>query len=470
MVSNSFIINRITFRTQDNIIYKRYKDIPVIFFINRDIHYSPHQYHLILKSIYLHSKSFQNELLCFFGSGQEFIDVLKTDCGFSKETKCVIDETDNPVDWNSFDNNLKRHFNVVETYSTLTIINWKNTENHKMIEKLFTTTYFPQLKSFKKLIDKVFLEVKNKFDMKHDVPNNCSVERKNPKWLNYELLKVLIVNFENDMIEKNLIPFKFPDIKSTEVNFDDQVKEYFKTSLSSLRSSSWHKPYTNAGASLHTNDLNDNQTSKCSFLFALGILSPMYAYIKWGGGKPSDSKIGSATDQILWREFFHACSNIKRFWPEIYNVKKSFWQENKKWIQTDPKELINWKTGNTSKYDTNIAMIQLKKEGWLHHLQRHVVADYLTRGFLNYDWRLGESWFKETLIDHDAAINRANWLWLSASAFSSKQKFLHYNHDNYISKHTKRKKSNKTFKKTKGSHKYRTKHKNKNTPFPYQRD
>ena len=74
----------------------------------------------------------------------------------------------------------------------------------------------------------------------------------------------------------------------------------------------------------------------------------------------------------------------------------------------------------------------LYRDGWVHHLRRHVIADYLTRGTLQTDWMLGESLFRQMLLDHDAAINRCNWLWLSASDFSAKQLIYHYNANDYV--------------------------------------
>ncbi len=45
-------------------------------------------------------------------------------------------------------------------------------------------------------------------------------------------------------------------------------------------------------------------------------------------------------------------------------------------------------------------------------------------------------WFKKQLIDHDPAVNRANWMWLSGTAFSSKQRssIYHYNYNDYLTR------------------------------------
>jgi cryptochrome len=62
-------------------------------------------------------------------------------------------------------------------------------------------------------------------------------------------------------------------------------------------------------------------------------------------------------------------------------------------------------------------MRQLKHEGWIHHLGRHAVACFLTRGGCYIDWERGAEVFEEWLIDHEAACNIGNWQWLSCTAF-----------------------------------------------------
>lgn len=62
-------------------------------------------------------------------------------------------------------------------------------------------------------------------------------------------------------------------------------------------------------------------------------------------------------------------------------------------------------------------MNQLRLEGWMHHLARHLVACFLTRGDLYCSWVKGREVFDKYLLDADWALNNANWMWLSASAF-----------------------------------------------------
>ncbi|KAJ4319747.1 hypothetical protein N0V84_006222 [Fusarium piperis] len=78
-----------------------------------------------------------------------------------------------------------------------------------------------------------------------------------------------------------------------------------------------------------------------------------------------------------------------------------------------------WKAGVTGFPWIDALMRQLKEEGWIHHLGRHAVACFLTRGGCYIDWERGCEVFEEWLIDHEPACNAGNWQWLSCTAFFS---------------------------------------------------
>jgi cryptochrome len=80
---------------------------------------------------------------------------------------------------------------------------------------------------------------------------------------------------------------------------------------------------------------------------------------------------------------------------------------------------IRWKEGRTGFPWIDGLMRQLKHEGWIHHLGRHAVACFLTRGGCYVDWERGAEVFEEWLIDHEAACNIGNWQWLACAAFFS---------------------------------------------------
>lgn len=78
-----------------------------------------------------------------------------------------------------------------------------------------------------------------------------------------------------------------------------------------------------------------------------------------------------------------------------------------------------WKHGVTGFPWIDALMRQLKHDGWIHHLGRHSVACFLTRGGCYVDWERGCEVFEEWLLDHEPACNAGNWQWLSCTAFFS---------------------------------------------------
>ena len=78
-----------------------------------------------------------------------------------------------------------------------------------------------------------------------------------------------------------------------------------------------------------------------------------------------------------------------------------------------------WRAGITGFPWIDALMRQLKQEGWIHHLGRHSVACFLTRGGCYIDWERGADVFEEWLLDHEPACNAGNWQWLACAAFFS---------------------------------------------------
>ncbi|KAG5920884.1 hypothetical protein E4U42_006036 [Claviceps africana] len=78
-----------------------------------------------------------------------------------------------------------------------------------------------------------------------------------------------------------------------------------------------------------------------------------------------------------------------------------------------------WKQGVTGFPWIDALMRQLRHDGWIHHLGRHSLACFLTRGGCYVDWERGAEVFEELLLDHEAACNAGNWQWLSCTAFFS---------------------------------------------------
>ncbi|XP_060784235.1 cryptochrome-2 [Neoarius graeffei] len=123
--------------------------------------------------------------------------------------------------------------------------------------------------------------------------------------------------------------------------------------------------------------------------------------------------------QLLWREFFYtAATNNPSFDRMVGNpiCVQIPWDQN-------PEALAKWAAGRTGFPWIDAIMCQLRQEGWIHHLARHAVACFLTRGDLWISWESGMKVFEELLLDADWSMNAGSWMWLSCSAFF--QQFFH---------------------------------------------
>eukprot|EP00898_Chlorokybus_atmophyticus_P004758 jgi/Chlat1/5283/Chrsp35S05193 len=155
-------------------------------------------------------------------------------------------------------------------------------------------------------------------------------------------------------------------------------------------------------------------TTVLSPYLMFGCVSARLFYIKLRAIGPRTTQPPvSLLGQLYWREFFYTVGyNTKHFDAMEGNAlcKQVPWNYDK--------SLSNlWAEGRTGYPWIDAIMIQLKTEGWMHHLARHAVACFLTRGDLLISWELGRDVFEHYLLDADWSINNGNWLWLSASAF-----------------------------------------------------
>ena len=76
-----------------------------------------------------------------------------------------------------------------------------------------------------------------------------------------------------------------------------------------------------------------------------------------------------------------------------------------------------WEHGHTGYPSVDACMNQLRRDGWMHHLARHLVACFLTRGDLLVFWEIGRDVFVKYLLDADWSVNNFSWHWLSCDTF-----------------------------------------------------
>lgn len=121
---------------------------------------------------------------------------------------------------------------------------------------------------------------------------------------------------------------------------------------------------------------------------------------------PARSHYHTYLKELAWREFYFA---ILHFFPEVLEHEFSPSWRGLSWDEPDAK-WIAWQQGRTGFPIVDAGMRELLATGHMHNRVRMIVAMFLTKD-LHYDWRLGESWFMQHLIDGEIASNNGGWQW-----------------------------------------------------------
>ena len=127
-------------------------------------------------------------------------------------------------------------------------------------------------------------------------------------------------------------------------------------------------------------------------------------------------------NELIWREFyiqilFHFPSVRRQaFNPALANIA---WRN-------DESQFAAWKEGRTGMPIVDAAMRQLREIGWMHNRARMIVASYLVKDLL-IDWRWGEQYFMDELLDGDVAANNGGWQWTAGTGTDAAPYFRMFN-------------------------------------------
>jgi deoxyribodipyrimidine photo-lyase len=169
-------------------------------------------------------------------------------------------------------------------------------------------------------------------------------------------------------------------------------------------------------------------TSVLSPYLAAGLISAgqcLHAALIQNHGEADSGQRGIVVwiNELLWREFYQhllfgypALSKHQPMRPETSAV---VWRDV-------PEEFKAWAQGRTGIPIVDAAMRQLLATGWMHNRLRMVVAMFLTKNLL-IDWRLGEAFFMQHLIDGELAANNGGWQWSASTGADSAPYFRVFN-------------------------------------------
>ncbi len=127
-------------------------------------------------------------------------------------------------------------------------------------------------------------------------------------------------------------------------------------------------------------------------------------------------------NELIWREFY---IQIMFHFPYVSKTAFNRSLANIAW-RNDESEFRAWKNGQTGVPIVDAAMRQLKEIGWMHNRARMIVASYLVKDLL-IDWRWGEKYFMDELLDGDHAANNGGWQWTAGTGTDAAPYFRIFN-------------------------------------------
>ena len=247
-----------------------------------------------------------------------------------------------------------------------------------------------------------------------------------------------VENFDMKFLD---IEFNYPVKNKLEIQSNISNFDFNFSSKHSVDMNLWPAGETNALIQLndfldnrainYSKDRNDpilNGTSRISPYLACGVISSRRCILE--GLKRNNFELTSGNtgitkwiDEIVWREFYR---NIMFSFSKVSRGKPfQDYTKNIQW-QFDKDKLDAWKHGQTGFPLIDAAMRQLLHEGWMHNRLRMVVAMFFTKNML-HDWRLGEAYFMQNLIDGDFASNNGGWQWSSSTGTDAAPYFRIFN-------------------------------------------
>jgi deoxyribodipyrimidine photo-lyase len=183
-----------------------------------------------------------------------------------------------------------------------------------------------------------------------------------------------------------------------------------------------------AGYASHRDVPASDVTSRLSAHLRFGELSPRrvwhaaQAHAERDGSGVGEKALAKFHAELGWREFSY---HLLYHFPEIVteNFQPRF--NDFPWA-TNPEGYKAWTRGQTGYPLVDAGMRELWQTGYIHNRVRMVVASFLVKHLL-VNWREGEAWFWDTLVDADPANNPASWQWVAGSGADAAPYFRIFN-------------------------------------------
>ena len=337
----------------------------------------------------------------------------------------------------------------------------------KNLEKFNINIEIIETESFKIFFEKLFK--KNDFSLywnkvyepDYSKFDEYLVKNLKNKNISYKICKGNVLNEIHEIKKNDGTPFKVftPFWRTAERYYIEKIpskeklikkclksKNYFQNSLNPkeiLPNNNWFKNFENLWLPGEENALKElrnfiknkitNYTNSRNFPNVVGT-SKLSPFIKFGQIhvetiwnecekiKPKNLGISKFLAEIGWREFNHALIN---YFPHMLknNYSKKFdhfpWEKNSKFLTA-------WKKGLTGYPIVDAGMRELYSTGWMHNRVRMIVGSFLVKHLL-INWKEGEKYFRNCLLDYSPASNVAGWQWVAGSGADAAPYFRIFN-------------------------------------------
>ena len=225
------------------------------------------------------------------------------------------------------------------------------------------------------------------------------------QWLlKYREQKVEIYPSEKHL--QNLINVEKQNVTLEQIGFKKTNYEFESPKLEASILKTYHE----------TRDFHTTKTSEMSVHLRFGTIS--VRKLTFEAEKLNETYL----KELIWREFF---MQILYHFPKVINESFKRKYDNISWLY-DEKNLKNWQEGKTGYPIVDAGMRQLNESGFMHNRVRMVCASFFTKHLL-MDWRIGEAYFAEKLLDYDLSANNGNWQWSAGTGCDSAPYFRVFN-------------------------------------------
>jgi deoxyribodipyrimidine photo-lyase len=167
-------------------------------------------------------------------------------------------------------------------------------------------------------------------------------------------------------------------------------------------------------------------TSRLSPHLHWGEISPHQVWRAAASFLDKGGKVATGAEALLrelaWRDFNH---HLLFHFPGIATAN---WRERFDGFpwRDDPEALALWQKGQTGYPLVDAGLRELWHTGFMHNRVRMIVGSFLIKDLM-IDWRAGEAWFWDTLVDADLANNACNWQWVAGSGADASPFFRIFN-------------------------------------------